>query len=250
MAKKKKRPRIDEMTIVRVLVAIVLIWLVTTFMVISWTVRPIIKVPVNNEADLLKELRGAKTLGDPAYVLSVRSKLILEYMAHHKDLEARKQVLLYKDELRDSSMPLLQRVACRDQLATIEFGLMDFQDAVTLYNDNVRDLSKFESRQMKAARARELNNRGVAQFIVAQIFKDNDELKKSHFKASSDDYKAAAKLLQELDKAPASDLGDKSAQIPGLSEPQHLPLTISANKDVLKNELDFTPERARPAVDF
>ncbi len=238
------------MLLVRVIVAIVLIWLGTTFMVISWTVRPKITVPVNNEAAILKEIEGAKKLGDQAYVLSVRAKLILEYLNHHKEFEARKQVLLYKDELKDPSISLLQKVACRDQLASIDFSLLHFDQAVTLYDENIQDLAKAETTEMQVARARELNNRGVANFFFAQTFKDNDVLKKAHFKQSGEDFKAAQALLNKIEKIFPSEPSDKSAHIPGLSAPEHLPSTVSANKDVLKRELVFTPERARPAVEF
>lgn len=250
MSKKKKHKKIDEMFLLRVVVAIVLIWLATTFMVISWTVRPKILPPANNEAAILKELEAAKKIGDPAYVLSVRAKLILEYLAKHKDGEARKQYVIYKEELKDPSISMMQKVALRDQLASIAFSLRHFDQALGFYDDNIRELSKSDTREMKTAVARELNNRGVAHFILAQLVKDNDELKRSHFKDSSEDFKKADKILTAVDKTTSIEPTDKSAQLPGLSSSEHLPSTVCANKDVLKRELTFTPKRARPALDF
>ncbi len=214
-----------------------LIWLITV-LVISNNSVVLKTVPMRANVVVLEdELKKIEKPGAKIpEVQKARAKLIMEYINKNQLVRAREQLSTYKNWLdTNPNLSLDDRIEMRKQLSLIYTTLGELEPAVKEYTLILQELAQSDDAQSKILKARFLNNRGVANFLLSQG-SEKDELRKKYLLASEEDLLASRDLTN----------GTKSASGKENSDLEYLNQIVIDNENCLDLERTFTPVPSQP----
>lgn len=215
---------------------VALIWLVTVFVVANNSA--VLKaVPMReNIVDLERKLKDDEKPGaNIVDVQNTRAKLILEYIDKNQLVKAREQLLTYKNWLdTNPHLSLDQRIEMHKQLSIIHTTLGELEPAVKEYSLILQDLDLHDDPKTQILKARFLNNRGVANYLLSQGTKDL-ELRKKYLMSSIDDFRASQQLTES-----------KAASGKENSDLAYLDQIVKENENCLDLEMTFKPLQLQP----
>ncbi len=222
---------------------LVLGWIVTVFIVANYTPPKTSALPVTHVMELEKALRDIEKPG--CSVVAVQRKrfaLIIEYINSSLIVKARTQLLTYRNWLdTNKNLSLAERIEMHHNLAIIHTSLNEFEPAVNEYNLILQDLAGLEDIDSKILKARYLNNRGVANYLLSQSFKDAEPRKK-HLSESIEDLRNSQSLIASI----REDQGKTGVSSVDKNQIGYIDQIVLDNENTLDRDMLFTPVELQP----
>jgi hypothetical protein len=240
---KKSRRKQKEFAIAcffRVVAWVCLIWVVCLFVVAN---SPLEKtVPPITHTKMEKELTAAEKAGGKlAPVQRMRAKLITEYLGSNDLVKARTQLLTYRNWLdTNPNFSLAERIEMHQELAKFHTLLSEYKLAIAQYDMIMHELAAFNAPDSEVLKARFLNNRGVANYLLSQT-SEQDDLRKKYLASSIDDFRASQDLI-----AAAQDHSKKAATPANKNLLGYLDQIVRDNEETLDRDMQFTPVELQP----
>ncbi|MDZ4832890.1 MAG: hypothetical protein SGJ27_03730 [Candidatus Melainabacteria bacterium] len=216
-----------------------LMWLVVAFVVANWTAPKTVPIPNTQVIYMEKELKEAekpgRTIPD---IQKLRAKLIFEYINNFQIVKAREQLLTYRNWLEtNKDLTLEERLDMHHQLSNIHVSLGEFEFAVNEYDQIMKELATQDDPESRILKARYLNNRGVANFLLSQG-SQKDALRKKYLASSIKDFEESKNLVASSNDEPTfpetkNELG-------------YIEQINKDNRAVIERDMAFMPAEVKP----